>query len=80
MAAPIVRIGILGLGIAGSLMAEACVAYPQVALVAGADLDDQLLDRFTSAWGAPTERDSARLFSRADIDAIYIATPHQFHA
>lgn len=73
------RIGIVGLGVAGSLMAEACAAYPGVTLAAGADLDPNLRDRFVAAFGAPTDRNADELCARADIDAVYVATPHQLH-
>ncbi len=74
-----VRIGVLGLGMAGAIMVPVIGAHPRAVLAGAADLHSELRRRFEADHGIPAESDALALFSREDVDAVYIATPHQFH-
>lgn len=73
-------VGILGLGMAGGFMAPIVSVHPRFRLAAAADLDPKLRQRFADDTGLPAEADAADLFRREDVDVVYIATPHQYHA
>jgi phthalate 4,5-cis-dihydrodiol dehydrogenase len=74
------RVGLLGLGMAGGVMASALAGHPRAHLVAAADVDEDLRARFTAHTGLPAEISAEALAARTDVDAIYIATPHHLHA
>jgi phthalate 4,5-cis-dihydrodiol dehydrogenase len=74
-----VRVGIIGLGMAGGGMVPAIVSHPGIELAGAADLDGVLRDRFARDYGCDVDCSAAELVRRPDIDAVYIATPHQFH-
>lgn len=73
------RIGVLGLGTAGAVMAPVIAAHPRTVLAAATDIHPGLRTRIEGDYAIPTHADAAALMARADLDAVYIATPHQFH-
>ena len=77
-AAPI-PLGIIGLGMAGAVMVHAAALHPGVRIVAAADPQPGPRDAFTRDFGAPAFEDARQLCERSDVEAVYIATPHQFH-
>jgi len=79
MASPL-RLGIAGLGRAFTLMLPTFLADRRVRLVAAADARRENLARFAADFSARTYDDVADLARDPEVDAIYIATPHQFHA
>jgi phthalate 4,5-cis-dihydrodiol dehydrogenase len=80
MSAAPLRIGIQGLGVAGSLMAEACAAHPGVKLAGGVDPNESLARRFGETFDTVAHSSADAMLADAQVDAIYIATPHQLHA
>lgn len=78
-AQPPVRVGIVGLGLAGSLMAAALAEHPRMQVAAAADVSDEQRERFEQKTGLPAYANIEAMLSKASIDAVYIATPHQFH-
>lgn len=78
MRAPL-RVGVIGLGMAGGVMIPVIDAHPGLALAGAADREDLLRERFAAAFDVPVVADAEALVHRADIDAVYVATPHQFH-
>jgi phthalate 4,5-cis-dihydrodiol dehydrogenase len=75
-----IRFGLIGLGLAGgSLMAPAMAEHPCAEIAAAADLRADLRQRFTRDFGVPAFESVEELCRRDDIDAVYIATPHQLH-
>lgn len=60
-------------------MAAAARTHPGVRLAAAAEPDPQLRQRFESAEGVPAYPDIDGVLARSDVDAVYVATPHQFH-
>jgi phthalate 4,5-cis-dihydrodiol dehydrogenase len=74
------RIGVAGLGRAFSLMAPAFRLDPRVQLVAAADPRPEARSKFQAEFGAAAFESPESLAGAPDVDAVYIATPHQFHA
>ncbi len=78
-ASSVVNIGIIGLGGGASQMIPAFVKHPGLRVAAAADLDPGALDTFRQAFQKPTYSSAAELCQSSDVDAVYIATPNQFH-
>ena len=79
------RIGVIGAGGRGSLAHHAHKPEQGVRLVAGADLDKNVLEKFKAKFGPDTlvTRDYRDLLKRDDIQAVFITTPdflHEEHA
>lgn len=75
-----VRIGIAGLGRAFSLMLPTFVGDSRVQLVAAADPRRQARELFSREFDAPAYATVEELCRVREIDAIYVATPHEHHA
>jgi phthalate 4,5-cis-dihydrodiol dehydrogenase len=74
------RLGVAGLGLAGAFMIRAAVAHPHFKLAGGMDPAPAPRDSFARDFGAPTYADFNELCADPHIEAIYIASPHRFHA
>ena len=74
------RLGVIGLGRAGAGMLAAMANHPDIQVTAAADLHRQHLDRFAEDFGGLTFIDAAALCASPAVDAVYIATPHEYHA
>ncbi|WP_269510736.1 Gfo/Idh/MocA family protein [Burkholderia sp. IMCC1007] len=74
------RIGVAGLGRAFSLMLPTFLRDPRVQLVAACDPRADARDRFAADFGARTYADVPELADDPDVEVIYVASPHQFHA
>lgn len=77
---PVMRIGVIGLGGGASQMIPAFVKHPHIRITAAADTDQAQLDAFSSAFSGAIYRSAAELCRSSQVDAVYIATPNQFHA
>lgn len=75
----IVRLGVAGLGRAFMLMLPTFIRHERVRLVAATDSRPDALACFAGDFGGATYADFEALCADAAVDAIYIATPHQFH-
>jgi len=75
-----IGLGIAGLGMAGAVMVRAVARHPDFRLAAAAD--PQAGPRLAFAWDfkANVHSDIRALCDDRTVDAVYIATPHQFHA
>jgi phthalate 4,5-cis-dihydrodiol dehydrogenase len=73
-------IGIAGLGRAFALMAPAFTRDPRVRIVAGADPRPEARSRFEADFKAKAFDSIEKLAADAEVDVVYVATPHQFHA
>jgi phthalate 4,5-cis-dihydrodiol dehydrogenase len=74
------RLGVAGLGRAFTLMLPTLAAHPAVELAAAADPRREAREQFSADFGAPAYASVEELCADADVEAIYVATPHQFHA
>jgi phthalate 4,5-cis-dihydrodiol dehydrogenase len=74
------RIGIIGLGRAFTLMLPSFVSDSRIELVAAADPLPAPRARFAEDFAAKTYEDAAELCRDENLDIVYIASPHQFHA
>ena len=74
------KFGVAGLGRAFQLMLPTLVAHPKLELVAAADPRPEARERFAADFAAKTYASVDELCADPAIDAVYVATPHQFHA
>jgi len=74
------RLGATGLGRAFVLMLPTLTAHPRVRLTAVADPRPEARARFTTEFGGRAYASFDALCADPDVDAIYVASPHQFHA
>ncbi|SAK85718.1 oxidoreductase domain-containing protein [Caballeronia arationis] len=74
------RLGVAGLGRAFSLMLPTFLADTRVQLAGACDPRGEACAQFEADFDAPAFDDIEQLARMPDIDAIYIASPHQFHA
>jgi phthalate 4,5-cis-dihydrodiol dehydrogenase len=74
------RFGVIGLGRAGSGMLMALAKHPDVQVTAAADLHQEHLDRFEADFEGQAFHDAEALCASDEVDAVYVATPHEFHA
>jgi phthalate 4,5-cis-dihydrodiol dehydrogenase len=75
-----VRIGVAGLGRAFQFMRPTFRTDPRVRLVAAADPRPEALARFASEFGGRPYATVDELVRDAEVDVVYVATPHQHHA
>jgi len=74
------RIGVVGLGRAFMLMAPSFAGDARVELVAAADPRPEACLKFESDFKGKSYSSAEELFKDRAVEAVYIATPHQFHA
>ena len=75
-----IRLGVAGLGRAFMLMLPTLARDPRLAVLACADPRAEARARFTEDFpGARAHETVEALCADPSIEAIYIATPHQFH-
>jgi phthalate 4,5-cis-dihydrodiol dehydrogenase len=75
-----IRLGVAGLGRAFTVMLPTLARDPRIALVAAADPRADARARFASDFSAKTYETVEALCTDANVEAVYIATPHQHHA
>jgi phthalate 4,5-cis-dihydrodiol dehydrogenase len=73
-------LGVIGLGMAGAMMVRAAARHDGVALVAAADPHAAPREAFARDFNARAFADARALVEDRAVEAVYIATPHQFHA
>ncbi|HEX9444901.1 MAG TPA: Gfo/Idh/MocA family oxidoreductase [Candidatus Binatia bacterium] len=78
--ARIVKLGVAGLGNAGRAVIRDLPAAPGVALAAVADLRAEALEPFRRDPAVETFDDVEAMCRSGNIDAVWVATPNQFHA
>lgn len=74
-----VRIGLVGVGIMGSLHAHDLATLRNTELAAVCDIDRSRADRIAGEHHVPAYYDYQEMLDKASLDAVMIATPHYFH-
>ncbi|AMB87031.1 4,5-dihydroxyphthalate dehydrogenase [Pseudomonas agarici] len=74
------RLGVVGLGRAFTLMLPTFLADRRVQLVGACDPRAQAREQFERDFAAPAFETIEALAAHDNVDALYIASPHQFHA
>jgi phthalate 4,5-cis-dihydrodiol dehydrogenase len=75
-----IGLGIAGLGMAGAVMVRAAARHPAFRVAAAAELQAEPRQAFARDFEANVHSDISGLCDDPTVDAVYIATPHQFHA
>lgn len=73
------RLGFIGLGIAGGMMIRGVRSHPGLVYAGAADPNEKSRLAFGKDFGVPVYAEVEALCANPDVDAVYIATPHQFH-
>jgi phthalate 4,5-cis-dihydrodiol dehydrogenase len=73
------RLGIIGLGRAFTLMLPTFTAHPRIKMVAASDPRPDARERFAAEFGAKVYADAESLCADPAVQAVYVASPHQFH-
>ena len=74
------NIGVIGLGRAFTLMLPTFVYDSRVKLVAATDPLPEARVQFETDFSAPTHDSVEALCANPTVAAVYVASPHQFHA
>jgi phthalate 4,5-cis-dihydrodiol dehydrogenase len=73
------KLGIIGLGRAFTLMLPTFANHPLVRMVAAHDPRIEAREQFASEFGAKVFDDAEVLCADPEVAAVYVASPHQFH-
>jgi phthalate 4,5-cis-dihydrodiol dehydrogenase len=73
------KLGVIGLGRAFTLMLPTFVADPRIRLVAAHDPRADARLRFAQEFEADVFEDAEALCADPGVGAVYVASPHQFH-
>jgi phthalate 4,5-cis-dihydrodiol dehydrogenase len=79
-ALPRLKVGIIGLGRAGASIVPGIAAHARVKITAGSDLRREALEKFAFEFEAEVYEDAEGVCRSPNVDAVFIATPHQNHA
>jgi phthalate 4,5-cis-dihydrodiol dehydrogenase len=73
------RLGIIGLGRAFTIMLPTLSKHPLIRLVAACDPRADARERFVADFRAATYQTAEELCANPLVQAVYVASPHQFH-
>jgi phthalate 4,5-cis-dihydrodiol dehydrogenase len=73
------KIAICGLGRAFVLTLPSLLKYPGIEIVGGIDPQEDTRKQFTKTLSKPSFATLEELHHAIDYDAVYVASPHQFH-
>ncbi|MES2412273.1 MAG: Gfo/Idh/MocA family oxidoreductase [Pseudomonadota bacterium] len=76
----ILNIGVIGLGRAFTLMLPTFIGDTRVRLVAAADPIELARLQFEKDFGKPASASAEAVCANPEVEVVYIASPHQFHA
>lgn len=74
------KLGVAGLGRGFTVMLPGLALHPRLDLAAAVDTRPSARDRFTADFGGTAHDSVEAMCADPELDAIYVATPHQFHA
>jgi phthalate 4,5-cis-dihydrodiol dehydrogenase len=76
---PLLRIGIIGLGIAGSALLPSIAKHPYVKVTAASGRNKERLEKFANDYQADYFLSVENLCRSDKVDAVYIASPTELH-
>lgn len=76
---PTLKVGVAGLGIAGTGAARRLASHPKVDLVAAADVRPHALAAFRAEYGGRTFESVEQMCQDPEVEAIWISTPNHLH-
>src|SRR5687768_9513547 len=76
----ILRLGFAGLGEAATRVLPEIVKLPYIKVAAAADSRPNALETFREEFGGETYQSAEEMCQSRNLDAVYVATPHEFHA
>ena len=74
------RLGFAGLGMAAGRLIPEIAKLPYIKLTAAADLRAHAREKFRESFKAQVFESVEEMCQSSQVDAIYVATPHEFHA
>ena len=74
------KLGIVGLGRGFTVLLPTLIFHPRLEIIAAADIRAEARDRFELDFGGRAFETIEEMCEKADIDFVYIATPHFCHA
>ena len=74
-----VRLGIIGLGRGFMLTLPSLLAHADITLFAACSTRSDARQRFQSDFGGLAYSDYDAMLANPDVDAVYVATPHELH-
>jgi phthalate 4,5-cis-dihydrodiol dehydrogenase len=77
---PVLRVGVIGLGFASTIMLPELAAHPRIKITAGADVRPEATEAFGRQFGAETYSSAEALCASPNVDAVYVLSPNRFHA
>jgi len=76
----ILRLGFAGLGEAATRVLPEIVRLPYIKVTAAADARPNALETFRDEFGGSTYQSVEEMCQSPALDAVYVATPHEYHA
>ena len=73
------KIGVVGIGVGASEILPAMEKMPQLELMAGADVNNRVLETFQKRYDAKVYNSIEKLCEDPDVEAVWISTPNKFH-
>ncbi len=73
------KLGVIGLGRAFTLMLPTFASHPLITMVAASDPRSDARERFAEEFGAKAYENAEALCADPQVQAVYVASPHQFH-
>ena len=73
------KVGVAGLGVGSAMVIPTIDRLPFAELVAAADVRPEALQQFAQRYGGRTYDSVERLCADPDVDAVWVATPNQYH-
>jgi phthalate 4,5-cis-dihydrodiol dehydrogenase len=73
------KLGVIGLSRAFTIMLPTFANHPLIRMVAASDPRADARERFAVEFGAQVYANAEALCADPDVQAVYIASPHQFH-
>lgn len=76
---PLLRLGLIGLGGATSQMLPSLLNHPHTCITACAEPRREPREKFAADFAVAAFEDARALCESPEVDAVYIASPHQWH-